>query len=74
MTTGEESLLPKPSTDPKVNITFEAVVFTSLTVAVLSLFLFAWIGDGVAHDRTVGFDLAIRNRVHAFASPGLTKR
>ena len=72
MTTGDESL-PKPSTDPKVKIIFEAAVLTSLTVAVLSLFLFAWIGDGVAHDRTAGFDLAIRNQVHAFASPGLTR-
>ncbi len=73
MTTEDESLLQKPATASKLNIIFEAVVVTSLTVAVLSLFLFAWIGDGVAHDRTVGFDLAIRNQVHGFASPGLTK-
>jgi hypothetical protein len=32
---------------------------------VLSLFLFAWIGDSVAHQRTAGFDLAVRNRVHS---------
>jgi hypothetical protein len=73
VTTKDESLLPKPATDPKVNIVFEAAVFASLTVAVLSLFLFAWVGDGVAHKRTIGFDLAIRNQVHAHASPGLTK-
>ncbi len=55
------------------NIIFEAAAFTSLMVAVLSLFLFAWIGDGVAHDRTARFDLAIRNQVHAHASPPLTR-
>ncbi len=57
----------------RLNMIFEAAVFTSLAVAVLSLFLFAWIGDSVAHDRTAGFDLAIRNHVHAFASPAFDK-
>jgi undecaprenyl-diphosphatase len=69
----KESLLPKPAATRRLNIIFEAAVFTSLAVAVLSLFLFAWIGDSVTHDRTVGFDLAIRNHVHALASPGLDK-
>ncbi len=61
------------SRPPRSNIIFQAAAFTSLMVAVLSLFLFAWIGDGVAHDRTAGFDLAIRNQVHAYASPPLTR-
>jgi membrane-associated phospholipid phosphatase len=69
----DESLPPKPATAPRSNIIFGAAGFTSLMVAVLSLFLFAWIGDGVAHDRTAGLDLAIRNQVHAYASPQLTK-
>ncbi len=56
-----------------MNIIFEAAVFTSLAVAVLSFFLFAWIGDSVAHQRTAGFDLAIRNYVHAFATPALDR-
>ena len=73
MTTDNESLPPGPATAPRSNIIFQAAAFTSLMVAVLSLFLFAWIGDGVAHDRTAGFDLAIRNQVHAYASPPLTK-
>ena len=71
--TDPESLLPKPAPTRRLNIIFEAAVFTSLAVAVLSLFLFAWIGDSVAHDRTAGFDLAIRNHVHAFASPAFDK-
>lgn len=73
MTTDNESLLPKAATASRLDIIFEAAVFTSLTVAVLSLFLFAWVGNGVAHDRTAVFDLAIRNEVHAYASPPLTR-
>ncbi len=71
--TDDDSLLPKPAPSKKLNVIFEAAVFTSLVVAVLSLFLFAWIGDSVARDRTAAFDLAIRNQVHAFASPALDK-
>ena len=55
------------------NIIFEAAVFTSLTVAVLSLFLFAWIAGSLSHDWTVGFDQGVRDQVHSFASPGLTR-
>lgn len=73
MTTDNESLPPRSASAPRSNIIFEAAVVTSLTVAVLSLFLFAWIGNGVAHERTAGFDLAVRNQVHAYASPPLTK-
>ncbi|MGA9812020.1 MAG: phosphatase PAP2 family protein [Terriglobales bacterium] len=73
MTKDNKSLSPKPATAPESNLLFQAAAFTSLTIAVLSLFLFAWIGEGVAHDRTAGFDLAIRNQVHAYASPPLTK-
>jgi undecaprenyl-diphosphatase len=73
VTTENESLLPKPAATRRMNIIFEAAVFTGLVVAVLSLFLFAWIGDSVAHQRTAGFDLAVRNQVHAFASPALDK-
>ena len=69
----DESRLPELETAPKRNIILETAPLVSLSVAVLSLFLFAWIADGVAHDRTAGLDLAIRNQVHAYASPGLTK-
>jgi undecaprenyl-diphosphatase len=40
---------------------------------VLSLFLFGWIADSVSHERTQTFDLAIRARVHEFASTGMTR-
>ena len=68
----DESRLPELETAPKRNIILETAPLVSLSVAVLSLFLFAWIADGVAHDRTAGLDLAIRNQVHAYASPPVT--
>ena len=46
VTTDNKSVPPKPATGPRSNIIFQAAAFTSLMVAVLSLFLFAWIGDG----------------------------
>jgi len=69
----DQSRPTEPAVVSQRNIIFEAAAFTSLMVAVLSLFLFAWIADGVARDRTAGLDLAIRNQVHAYASPSLTK-
>ena len=69
----DESRLPELETAPKRNIILETAPLVSLSVAVLSLFLFAWIADGVAHDRTAGLDLAIRNQVHAYASPPVTR-
>lgn len=50
----------------------ESVAFLSLLVAALSVFLFAWIADGVAHQRMNGFDLAVRNMVHRHISPSRT--
>jgi len=69
----DQSRPTEPAVVSQRNIIFEAAAFTSLMVAVLSLFLFAWVADGVEHDRTAGLDLAIRNQVHAYASPSLTK-
>ena len=50
----------------------EAVTAASLVVAVLALFLFAWVADNVVDRRTRNFDLAIRAYVHQFASPAVT--
>jgi membrane-associated phospholipid phosphatase/ribulose bisphosphate carboxylase small subunit len=50
----------------------ETVALISLALAVLSLFLFAWIADSVSHQRTLSFDLTVRNEVHRYASPGMT--
>ena len=51
----------------------ETVAVISLLAAALSLFLFAWIADNVAHERTRDFDLFVRNQVHANASPAVTR-
>lgn len=73
MTPADDSKLPDLETAPKSILKLETFTLLSLGVAVLSLFLFAWIAENVSHDRTVSFDLAVRMRIHEYASPGLTK-
>ena len=51
----------------------ESMVIVSLALAVLSLFLFAWIANEMAEGSTAGFDLSVRAWVHQFASPALTR-
>jgi undecaprenyl-diphosphatase len=43
-----------------------------LGVAILSLALFAWLGEEVLRGRTVAFDSAIRADLHRLATPALT--
>jgi len=73
MTAAEDLRLPELETEPKSPLVLETVTLISLGVAVLSLFLFAWIAENVSHDRTANFDYYVRMRIHEFASPGLTK-
>ncbi len=73
MTAPENARLPELETQPKSPAVLETIALISLAVAVLSLFLFAWIAEDVSHDRTVHFDHAVRMRIHEYASPGLTK-
>ena len=51
----------------------ESVVIVSLAVAVLTLFLFAWIAEEMAEGVTAGFDLSVRSWIHQFASPSMTR-
>jgi undecaprenyl-diphosphatase len=51
----------------------EATVLLSLALAMLSLFLFAWIANEMREGDTARFDLAVRSWVHQFASPGMTR-
>lgn len=51
----------------------ESVVVVSLGVAVLSLFLLAWIAEKMASGATMNFDLGVRAWVHQLASPGMTR-
>jgi undecaprenyl-diphosphatase len=68
----DSSQLPELETVPRSIAILETAALISLGVAVLSLFLFAWIAEGVSHGRITGFDFAVRRRVHQYASPGLT--
>jgi undecaprenyl-diphosphatase len=73
MTAAEDARLPELETAPKPLPVLETVTLISLGVAVLSLFLFAWIAENVSHDRTANFDHYVRMQIHEYASPGLTK-
>lgn len=44
----------------------------SLAIAVLAIFLFAWLADNVIAQHTAAFDASLRAAVHGYASPRLT--
>ncbi|MGC2697662.1 MAG: phosphatase PAP2 family protein [Candidatus Angelobacter sp.] len=58
---------------PKPAPLFETAIIVSLAVAILSLFLFAWLGEEILEGATLHFDAAIRSWVHQFASSGMTR-
>ena len=62
-----------PEEAPKPTPLFEAAIIVSLAVAVLCLFLFAWLGREMLEGDTRSFDDAVRSWVHQFASPGMTR-
>jgi undecaprenyl-diphosphatase len=65
--------LAGPEEAPKPTVFFETAIVASLAVAVLALFLFAWIGSEVLAGDTQHFDQSIRGWVHQYASAGLTR-
>lgn len=65
--------LPAAERTPAPTPLMESIVIVSLALAVLSLFLFAWIANEMAEGSTAGFDLSVRAWVHQFASPALTR-
>jgi undecaprenyl-diphosphatase len=65
--------LAGPEEAPKPTVLFETAIVISLAVAVLALFLFAWIGSEVLEGDTQHFDQAIRSWVHQYASAGMTR-
>jgi len=73
MTTANNSQLPELETVLKPTAAIETAIAASLAIAVLSVFLFAWIAEGVSHNWVRGFDLSVREWVHQGASPRLTK-
>jgi undecaprenyl-diphosphatase len=62
-----------PEEAPKPTALFDAAILASLAVAVLALFLFAWLGSEVIQGDTRHFDQVVREWAHHFASPGMTR-
>jgi len=62
-----------PEEAPKPTPLFEAAIIVSLAVAILCLFLFAWLGREMLEGDTRSLDEAVRSWVHQFASPGMTR-
>ena len=62
-----------PEEAPKPTPLFEAAIIVSLAVAILCLFLFAWLGREMLEGDTRSLDEAVRSWVHRFASPGMTR-
>ena len=65
--------LPELETVPKPIALMETVTLVSLVAAVGSLVLFAWIAGSLSHAWIRNFDFTIRNKVHEYATPTLTK-
>jgi membrane-associated phospholipid phosphatase len=64
--------LPAPEKQPRPPVLMEFLGFISLGVAVLSVFLFAWLAEEMRENDVASFDSSIRAWVHSFASPRLT--
>ncbi len=67
------SPLPELETVAKPTFLMETVTLVSLAIAAGSLVLFAWIAGSLSHAWVRNFDFAVRNKVHEYASPSLTK-
>jgi undecaprenyl-diphosphatase len=65
--------LPELETVPKPIALMETVTLISLVAAIGSLVLFAWIAGSLSHAWVRNFDFTIRNKVHEYATPTLTK-
>ena len=65
--------LSGPEETPKPTVLFETAIIASMAVAVLALFLFAWLGSEVLAGDTQHFDQVVRAWIHHFASTGMTR-
>jgi membrane-associated phospholipid phosphatase len=65
--------LPELETVPKPTFLMETVALASLAISVGALVLFAWIAGSLSHAWVRNFDFSVRNKVHEYASPGLTR-
>ena len=62
-----------PEAMPEPTPLFEAAILASLGAAMLALFLFAWLGNEMVQGDTQHFDQAVREWVHSYASPAMTR-
>ena len=65
--------LPEPERQTDSLEFLEAGTVVILTIAVGTLFLFGWLAEEMLKGATLRFDLAVRDRVHQFASPAMTR-
>ena len=68
-----EAQIAGPEEAPAPTPLLETAILASLGIAVLCLFLFAWLGREMLAGDTLRFDQAVRSWVHHFASPRLTR-
>lgn len=64
---------PTSELAPEAKITIPLTLLLSLAVAILTLLLFSWIAREVLKGDAEHFDLVVRNWVHQFASPVMTR-
>lgn len=62
-----------PEQAPAPTPLFQTAILVSLAVAILCLFLFAWLGREMLAGDTLRFDNAVRSWAHQFASPHMTQ-
>jgi undecaprenyl-diphosphatase len=65
--------LSGPEEAPQPTVLFETAIVVSLALAVLALLLLAWLGNEVLQGDTQHFDQVVREGVHRYASPGMTR-
>lgn len=73
MTTARDHQLAGPERAPQATPVLVEGPLVSLIIAVLAIFLFAWLAENVAAQHTVAFDSSVRAAVHAWSSPALTR-
>lgn len=68
-----KSQVTGPEQTPKPAPLLGTAILASLGAAVLALFLFAWLGNEMLQGDTLHFDQVVREWVHRYASPGMTR-
>ena len=64
--------MPGPEKAPEAAVLVEGPL-VSLVIAVLAIFLFAWLAENVAEQHAANFDSSVRSAVHSCASPTVTR-